>query len=113
MPGLGKRRSDREKAVVAALGLDHVPASGSGWVAKEDGEDGELLLQLKSTDGRSITVSRQDVRDLLYHAAVSHKIPLFALDFTGDFVLVATTPERVASLARGVRRRGWNRWDGV
>ena len=73
-----------EKEVLRRLGLTPTPGSGSGDIAKEDGYNGEVLLQLKSTEARSITVHKRDVDDLVVHASVEHKAPVFAVNFVED-----------------------------
>jgi hypothetical protein len=74
------------------------PGSGNGWVKKEDGEDDFCLLQLKSTQGKQISVKKVDVEELLLHANIAHKTPVFALDF-GDIVLLCIQPEDVKKIA--------------
>lgn len=73
-----------ETATMQDLGLSPVPRSGAGWVHKEDGESEFLLCQLKSTDKAEARVRRLDLDRLAYHAAVSHKLPLFAVQFLSD-----------------------------
>lgn len=80
------RRSGRdwfknEKEVMELLGLKQVPGSGSSWVAREDGENENVLCQLKSTDAQSIRVQLQDIHELQIHALTSHKLPVFAIQF--------------------------------
>lgn len=70
-----------EREVMELLGLRQVPGSGNGWVAKEDGESEHVLCQLKSTDASSIRVQKQDIDKLEYHAIVSKKLPVFAIQF--------------------------------
>lgn len=83
---MGMRRSGRdwfknEKEVMELLGLKQVPGSGSSWVAREDGENDDVLCQLKSTDAGSIRVQLQDIHELQVHALTSHKLPVFAIQF--------------------------------
>lgn len=66
---------------MARLGLQQTAGSGNSWIAKEDGESDTVLCQLKSTDADSIRIKKQDIDALLYHAAVAHKVPLFAIQF--------------------------------
>ena len=66
------------------LGLLPVPRSGAGWVHKEDGESEAVLCQLKSTDAAEARIRRIDLERLAYHAAISHKAPLFAIQFLND-----------------------------
>lgn len=73
-----------EAATMRDLGLSPVPRSGAGWVHKEDGENEVILCQLKSTDAAEARVKRIDLDRLAYHAAISHKVPLFAVQFLSD-----------------------------
>lgn len=66
------------------LGFSPVPRSGAGWIHKEDGENEALLCQLKSTDKESLRLQQIDLERLAYHAAVSHKMPLFAVQFLSN-----------------------------
>ena len=86
----GKFWYKNEKDVMKELGLKQVPGSGNGWVSKEDGENEHILCQLKSTDANSIRVQKQDIDKLEYHALVSKKLPVFAIQFvsTGQVYLV-------------------------
>lgn len=75
------------------LGLEPVPNSGSGWVAKEDGESENILCQLKSTDAMSIKLNLNDIHVLEKHAVVSHKLSVFAIQFlTSNDVYVLCKP---------------------
>lgn len=88
------RRNEEE--AMQRLGLRPTKNSGAGWVEKEDGESEDILCQLKSTDHQSISVKQVDLRQLENHAAVSHKIPVFAIQFlnTGEIWIIAK-PEHV------------------
>lgn len=77
----GKFWHKNEREVMELLGLRQVPGSGNGWVAKEDGESEHVLCQLKSTEASSIRVQKQDIDKLEYHAMVSKKLPVFAIQF--------------------------------
>ena len=63
------------------LGLKPTKNSGSGWIEKEDGQSENVICQLKSTDAMSIKVNLEDIQTLEYNAAVTHKIPVFAIQF--------------------------------
>lgn len=80
-----------EEEVMESLGLRPTPNSGAGWLAKEDGDNDFVICQLKSTDAKSISVKLQDIHTLEYHAEVSHKLPVFAIQFlsTGELWLMA------------------------
>lgn len=85
----GKFYSQNEKRTLKALGLIPAPASGAGWVVKEDGENETLMVQLKSTDSLSYRLSRLDMKKLEFHADVSHKVPVFLVQFLKDDRLYA------------------------
>lgn len=81
-----KKRSTKyyrknEEDVMKRLGLNPTPNSGAGEIWKEDGQSDHFICQLKSTDHQSISVKQSDIHTLEYNAAVSHKIPLFAIQF--------------------------------
>ena len=87
----GKFYRKNEAEVMKSLGLKPTPNSGSGPLFKEDGDNDYLICQLKSTDAESIRVHQKDIRILEHNAAVSHKIPIFAIQFlnTGEVWLMA------------------------
>ena len=85
----GKFYSQNEKRTLKALGLTPAPASGAGWVVKEDGENETLMVQLKSTDSLSYRLSRLDMKKLEFHAEVSNKVPVFLVQFLKDDRLYA------------------------
>ena len=72
------------------LGLEPTVNSGSGWIQKEDGESEDIICQLKSTDANSIKINKKDIDTLIYHSLVSHKVPVFAINFlsTGEVFLI-------------------------
>ena len=79
-----------EKEVMKKLGFEPVKGSGSGWIHKEDGESEVALSQLKSTEAESYKLNYLDVQKLEYHATVSHKIPVFVIEFLnrGTYILM-------------------------
>lgn len=79
-----------EKEVMKSLGFEPVKGSGSGWIHKEDGESEVALAQLKSTEAESYKLNYLDVQKLEYHATVSHKIPVFVIEFLnrGTYILM-------------------------
>ena len=70
-----------EKEVMKRLGFEPVKGSGSGWIDKEDGESEIALAQLKSTEAESYRLNYLDIEKLEYHAYVSHKLPVFVIEF--------------------------------
>ncbi len=79
----GKFYRKNEAEVMEMLGFDPTPNSGSGWVVKEDGQNDRGICQLKSTDANSIKVNLKDLQTLEYNASVTHKVPVFAIQFLG------------------------------
>lgn len=79
-----------ENEIMESLGLRPTVNSGAGWVQKEDGENETFLCQLKSTDKQSISIKNVDLRQLELNAVISHKIPVFAIQFfeSGDIWLM-------------------------
>ena len=70
-----------EAEVMKRLGFSPVVNSGAGWIGKEDGESDKVICQLKSTDRESISIKQHDLHTLEIHAAESHKLPVFAIQF--------------------------------
>ena len=106
----GKFYYRNERETMERLGMKQVPGSGNGWVAKEDGENDNVLCQLKSTDSMSYRVLLKDVNALLYNASVTHKIPVFAVQFlqTDDLFLMVRPvdlPELAKYVETGVSER--------
>lgn len=82
------------------LGLEQVPGSGSSWIAREDGENENVLCQLKSTDAQSIRVQLQDIHELQVHALTSHKLPVFAIQFRdSNEVFLLVSPVQLQEIA--------------
>lgn len=95
----GKFYLKNEQEVMERLGLKQVPGSGSSWIAREDGENEDVLCQLKSTDADSIRIQRRDIEALKYHAGIAHKLPVFAIQFLqGDDVYLVVKPQDVIQL---------------
>lgn len=77
----GRFYRKNESEIIRLLGLKPTKNSGSGWIEKEDGQSENVICQLKSTDAMSIKVNLEDIQTLEYNAAVTHKIPVFAIQF--------------------------------
>ena len=96
----GKDWFRNEAEVMDLLGLEQVPGSGSSWVAREDGENENVLCQLKSTDAQSIRVQLQDIHELQVHALTSHKLPVFAIQFRdSNEVFLLVSPVQLQEVA--------------
>lgn len=100
----GKWYRKNEADVMRQLGLEPTKNSGSGWIEKEDGQSDKIICQLKSTDASSIKVSQQDLDTLQHNAWVSHKLPVFAVQFlqSGEVYLVLK-PETLEGVAKYLR----------
>lgn len=81
MKRTGKFYYSNEKKTLLSLGLTPIPGSGSGWIHKEDGENDEVLVQLKSTDYSSYRINLLDIKKLEYHSLNANKIPVFLIQF--------------------------------
>lgn len=80
----GKFYRRNESEIMESLGLIPTKNSGSGWIEKEDGQNENVICQLKSTDAQSIKINKLDIEKLEYNAGVSKKIPVFAINFLSD-----------------------------
>ena len=105
----GKWYRKNEQDVMRSLGLEPTPNSGSNWILKEDGQSEDIICQLKSTDKESIGIKKLDLDKLARNAAVTHKVPVFAIQFisSGDVYLMVK-PEDITDLAdhiSGICRR--------
>lgn len=101
MKRTGKFYRKNETEIMAMLGLDPTPNSGSGWIVKEDGQNENVICQLKSTDANSIKVDKNDIDTLIYNAFVCHKLPIFAIQFlkSGELYLVLK-PEDLSEIVK-------------
>lgn len=100
----GKFYRKNEQEVMRSLGFSPTPNSGSGWVIKEDGINEDAICQLKSTDATSIKISQKDIEVLEYNALVSHKIPVFAIQFLNtDEIFLVIRPELLVDTLRVVK----------
>lgn len=100
----GKFYRKNEKEIMEMIGLTPTVNSGSGWVEKEDGESDYILCQLKSTDAGSIKIDKQDLDTLEYHASVSHKLPVFAIQFLrSNKVYLIVNPDQLCDVAKYIK----------
>lgn len=96
----GKFYRKNEAEVMESLGLKPTKNSGSGWIEKEDGQSEYVICQLKSTDANSIKVNKKDLDVLSYNAAVTHKLPVFAIQFLqSNEVYLLVKPENLCEAA--------------
>ena len=97
----GKFYRKNEAEVMLSLGLNPTKNSGSGWIEKEDGQSEDVICQLKSTDANSIKVNKKDLDVLSYNAAVTHKLPVFAIQFLqSSEVYLILKPEMLCEAAK-------------
>lgn len=95
----GKFYRKNEEEVMKLLGFVPTKNSGSGWIEKEDGQSEDAICQLKSTDAQSIKINLQDLHTLDYNAEVSHKVPVFAIQFiSSNEVFLIVRPENLENL---------------
>ena len=94
-----------EAEVMERLGFRPTKNSGAGWIEKEDGQNEQCICQLKSTDKQSIGIKQNDLHILEQNAAISHKLPVFAIQFLNtNEVWVMIKPEdlkTIQSLVKG------------
>lgn len=97
----GKFYRKNEREVMEQLGLKPTVNSGSGWIEKEDGQNDQLICQLKSTDASSIRVKLDDIRTLQYNAQTVHKLPVFAIQFLqSNEVFLLVSPADLQEVAK-------------
>lgn len=97
----GKWYRKNEADIMKQLGLEPTPNSGSGWLIKEDGQNEQIICQLKSTEKESIGIKKLDLDKLEYNAKVAHKIPVFAVQFIrSNDVYVMVRPNDINDIAR-------------
>ena len=100
----GKFYRKNEAEVMRQLGLEPTPNSGSGWIVKEDGQSEDLICQLKSTDANSIRINQKDIETLQYNAMVSHKLPVFAIQFLNtNEVFLLIRPEDLQDISGSMK----------
>lgn len=113
----GKWYRKNEAEVMKSLGFKPTPNSGSGWVSKEDGENNYALCQLKSTDADSIRIQKKDLHTLEYNAAISHKIPVFAIQFIqGNETWLMVKPEDLGALqaiSEGMQKTQMDEYEAI
>lgn len=99
-----------EAVVMRSLGFNPTPNSGAGEWHKEDGQTSMLIVQLKSTEAKSIGVARADIKTLLASAARAHKLPIFVIDYLGrgDFEgqLLCIRPQDLQKVAEAMAQGG-------
>lgn len=95
----------REEYLAEILGMKRQPFSGAGLFDKEDliSKDGETLAQIKSTEGESIKIQKQDLLKLYQHAVeAKKKNAFFILDFVGEQPLLCMTLGQLSEIAQSL-----------
>lgn len=101
-----------EAEVMRVLGLVPTKNSGAGWIEKEDGQNENVICQLKSTDAQSIRIVQKDIHTLVHNAEVTHKIPVFAIQFlnTGE-VWILSKPENLQDISKFLKGEEVTKFD--
>lgn len=100
----GKFYRKNEEEVMKMIGLNPTKNSGSGWIEKEDGQNEDVICQLKSTDANSIKINKIDLDKLIYNASVTKKIPLFAIQFLdSNEVWLMARPEYLEDVSKYIQ----------
>lgn len=95
----GKFYRRNEAEIMQMLGMKPTKNSGSGWIEKEDGQNDNVICQLKSTDANSIKINKKDIDTLNYNASVSHKLPVFVIQFLqSNEVYLLLKPENLSEV---------------
>jgi hypothetical protein len=89
-----------EKETMLSLGLQPTALSGAGWISKEDGENQKIIAQLKSTEGKSVSVKKIDIDDLVKHGRISRKVPVFVVCFYGSEPWVMARASQLGKAAK-------------
>ena len=100
----GKFYRKNEQEVMRSLGFKPTINSGSTWIEKEDGQTDDLICQLKSTDANSIKINKNDLDTLEYNSLVSHKLPVFAIQFLqSNEVYLVLRPEDLKDVVKFIK----------
>lgn len=88
-----------EKTIMKKLGLIPTKGSGCGWIEKADGQNDKIMCELKSTEKQSISVKELDICKLESQAAVSKKIPVFAINYiNNNSIYLVIRPEYLSEI---------------
>lgn len=98
-----------ERTWAAEYGLKVTPGSGNTWMASEDAYNDELLVQMKHTRKKQITIQLRDVLDLFEHARAEGKTPVFLVRFGEEegleVDLICGQPHHLEKIATSLERR--------
>ena len=100
----GKFYRKNEQEVMRSLGLEPTINSGSTWIEKEDGQNENIICQLKSTDANSIKINKNDLDTLEYNSLVEHKLPVFVIQFLqSNEVYLVLKPEDLKDVVKFIK----------
>lgn len=108
----GKFYRNNEADVMKSLGLKPTINSGSGPIEKEDGQNEFIICQLKSTDAQSIRIVQKDIHTLEYNASVTHKLPVFAIQFLNtNEIYILVKPDIIEDVAKYLQTGSYSSLD--
>jgi hypothetical protein len=99
-----KKWNKREEYIAQVLKMKRVAMSGAGLFDKEDLVGHGILAQLKSTEGESIRIQKQDVQKL--YRSAQEQDAMFLLDFVHGPLLVCVSLDQLVSLTRALVQAG-------
>lgn len=94
----------REEYIASVLKMKRQAMSGAGLFDKEDLAGHGILAQLKSTEGDSIRIQRQDVQKLYQHAGTQEAA--FLLDFVNGPLLLCVSLDQLIALTKALVQAG-------
>lgn len=102
MAGRGTKFYRKNEAkLMAHLGLKPTSNSGAGWIEKADGQNEQLIVELKSTDAMSMSVKLKDLVKLEEQSLVVKKLPVFIVQFLQtDEVFLMVRPHQIVDVAK-------------
>lgn len=90
----------REEYIAKVLKMKRVAMSGAGLFDKEDIVGHGITAQLKSTEGESIRIQKEDIQKLYKHAKETNS--LFLLDFVDGPFLLCMSLDQLVDITRSL-----------
>lgn len=90
----------REEYIARVLKMKRVALSGAGLFDKEDIVGHGITAQLKSTEGESIRIQKEDIQKLYKHAKEANS--LFLLDFVDGPFLLCMSLDQLVDITRSL-----------
>lgn len=88
---LRKKSNKQEKRAADTYRGSRQPASGAGWVRKNDVRSENLLIECKLTENKkSYTIKFSDLRELEVRAITEDRLPVLQFDLSGKQYVVLT-----------------------